>query len=66
MERMMTMKCERCGADGAQRIKRVPFPGGVGHVTLLVPQNLCQDCVREIGKSYQISYSRARIRLVKG
>lgn len=59
------MKCQNCNADGATFVKRVPFPEGNGHVTLLVPQNLCPDCIRKFGKEYYASYQKCRLKVVR-
>ena len=59
------MKCQNCNTDGATLVRRVPFPEGKGHVTIFVPQYLCQECVREFGKEYYALYQKCRLKVVR-
>jgi len=54
------MKCQNCNNDGATLVRRVPFPDGSGYVTLLVPQHLCPDCIREYGEGFYTNYLKAK------
>lgn len=45
-------KCEKCGAIGAERVKRVPLPDG-DTFTLLIARHLCKGCTQELAEAAQ-------------
>jgi hypothetical protein len=57
-------KCEKCGAIGAERVKRVPLPDG-DTFTLLIARHLCKGCTQELAEAAQRARTKAN-HLLKG
>jgi hypothetical protein len=53
-------KCIKCGAIGAERVKRVPLPDG-DTFTLLSARHLCKGCTQELAEAAQRALNHASI-----